>query len=410
MILPKSTQTVDTTEYVWTMTTMTMTMTTTSTATAATYEASRGRHQPDPVLWSPSHAVRDDAPFRLLHHQQGVIGHVKVQLVEANSLQRSYWTALGLVGLSKSHGHTSPYVTLALSSSSSFTSPVIQSNNNPIWQQCEATLPLHKGSYLDGAQVMIAVTVMEDSTAVEGMVPFMGPSDQDRILGEGQLDITPLCRGMTDQGELHVNIMDVWVPIYKQQSKSTVISTSTLTSTGRVRLLLTYQPHGMQPLAKDLVALEAFARTHPTNSTIAPILPPLHPMRVLHTQGTFLLVEYTMPSSSTMATMRLHRNAVFTIERSTLFDTAWNVALFPAKVLLATPLGQDTVRWASPVVHIAADVFMPALLSVRLVVAALQTTGMAAWSGVGAATQAVLAAQLHQRRHQQQPHQHHYRV
>ena len=391
------------------MMTTTTTTTTTTTATAATYEASRGRHQPDPVLWSPSHAVRDDAPFRFLHHQQGIIGHVKVQLVEANSLQRSYWTALGLVGLSKSHGHTSPYVTIALSSSSSFTSPVIRSNNNPIWQQCESTLPLHKGSNLDGAQVMMTLTVMEDSTTVEGIVPFMGPSDQDRILGLGQLDITPLCRGITDQGELHVGIMDVWVPLYKQQSTST----STSTSTGRVRLLLTYQPHGMQPLPKDLVALEAFARTHPTNSTISPILPPLHPMRVLHSQGTFLLLEYTMPSSSIIATMRLHRNAVFTIERSTLLDTAWNVALFPAKVLLATPLGQDTVRWVSPVVHIAADVFMPALLSVRLVMAALQTTGMAAWSGVGAATQAVVAAQLHQRRQQQQPqqqHHHHYRV
>jgi len=376
-----------------------------------TYETTRALrstcHQPDKIIWDASQSVRD-SPYRLLHHQQGIIGTFQVQLLEAAALQRSYWSALALgpvkhLGLSKAHGKVSSFVVLSLNqqATSSFQSPVVPCNDDPVWHACQGSLPLRKGLQ-DGAAVQLTVRVMEDSTPAEGFVPLMAPSDQDRWLGVGQLDVTELCLGLNKDGDMHVGIIDAWIPIHKTDSAASE------KETGRVRVLVSYQPNGIQPQHNDLVALEAFARLA-RDSSIGPVLPPLQPMRVLQTRGSFILVEYHLPHDShdirsNKATMRLHRNAVFTIEHSTFIDAAVNIALLPADMILATPLGQHTARVATPILQSAGDVLLPALLSVRLVFLALKTTGMAALTGISAATQAVVAQsqQQHQQRQQQQ--------
>jgi hypothetical protein len=278
--------------------------------------------------------------------------------------------------------------------------------------------------------VMLHVKVMEDVTATEGLV-FLGPSDQDRVLGIGQLDITDLVLGTTTAtttttgsggvgggGGLHVGVVDAWIPIYKVHDHKNE-------PTGRVRIMLQYTPHGLTPQPQDLVAFEAFARPR-ADSSVSPILPPLQPMRVLQTRGAWLLVEYytrlnpvdttdgdgtvfraaTAAAAATTkkATMRLHRNAVFCIERSTVLDAAVRLALLPADIVMSTPLGQHAAHVATPWLQAAGDVIMPALLTARLIVMAVRTTGMAAWSGVGAGVGAIVAQsqQGHQMRQQQQ--------
>jgi hypothetical protein len=152
-------------------------------------------------------------------------------------------------------------------------------------------------------------------------------------------------------------------------------------------------------------------------------------MRVLQTKGAWLLVEYyyyyyhstqfhhPLDGTSTdemiematknlpkKATMRLHRNSVFVIERSTALDAAVRLVLLPADLVLSTPLGQHVAHVATPWVQAAGEVIMPAVLTAKLIVMALRTTGMAAWSGVGAGVGAVVAQSQegHQRRQQQQ--------
>jgi len=47
-------------------------------------------------------------------------------------------------------------------------------------------------------------------------------------------------------------------------------------------------------------------------------------------------------------TLRLHRNAVFVIERTSLLDASIDMALQPSDLLLSTPLGRESVQAARP--------------------------------------------------------------
>ena len=128
---------------------------------------------------------------------------------------------------------------------------------------------------------------------------------------------------------------------------------------GRVRVLISYRPNGLDPQQNDIVALESFARRPQRRSTCAPILPPLTPMTVREVRDRYLLVEYQLPSivdpaSSARSTvgnnkqrnggkeanrkynkacMRVHRNAVFVIERKNIVDATFGLAMLPADVI-----------------------------------------------------------------------------
>ena len=87
--------------------------------------------------------------------------------------------------------------------------------------------------------------------------------------------------------------------------------------------------------------------------------------------------------------MRLHRNAVFVIERTNLVDGVVNAALLPVDFVMATPLGRTTAHVAGPVVEAAGEMVQPLVLSSRLLWTALRTTVFASMTGVQAATHAV---------------------
>ncbi|CAB9509948.1 C2 [Seminavis robusta] len=473
-------------------------------AESSTYEATMARKStfrlPDPIHWSPEMAFRDQ-PYRHLHHQKGLMGIVRVRLLEAADLERSYWSALALgpvkhLGLSTAHGPISSFCTFTMEAESHnqenegltaqnnedakmpakpsanakmmektlsqpvVASPVIPQDNNPVWSDFHFEMPLRKGSFReDGMRIMLSVRVDEDAHVAEKLIPGI-PKGDDRLIGRGKVDITSLCLGETMFGETQVGVLDAWVPVYytvddqeelegqqqqhhQQQhhhlhnqfalappaaaaataskpSKEDPLKnptpskkTPTRKQVGKVRLLITYRPNGMEPQHNDVVALESYARRPPKRSTCYPILPPLMPMIVREVKDPYLLVEYSLPVANitssrqggdnnhnqhmgeelrrdNKACMRIHRNSVFVIERKNFVDATVGLALMPADAIMSTPLGQTGAQVLGPILNAGRELLMPATLSFKLAFMALRTTTMVSLSGVQAAGGAII--------------------
>lgn len=302
---------------------------------------------------------------------------------------------------------------------SGYTSPVVPANDHPVWDNCQFECPLWKGGMPeDGQRIRLAIRVYEDATALENLLPGVPSSSDDaRLLGIGAIDLTELCLGETVTGQSLPGIVDAWVnltlPDHQQQAQQELWeeranqtdpmamvnlkkpalgegdgSSGSNKSTGMVRVLVSYQPHGLEPQPNDVVALEAFARRNPSTSSCRPLLPPLMPLVVKERQGSYLLVEYPLVdagygsgAAGNKACCRLHRNAVFVIERKNLVDAAHNLALLPIDVVVSTPLGQAAIQFANPVVMASRELLMPIMLSIKLVWVAARTTTLAGLSG-----------------------------
>jgi hypothetical protein len=211
-------------------------------------------------------------------------------------------------------------------------------------------------------------------------------------------------------GQPQVGVLDAWVPIYLNSSDNTEAVEGAFpegfqrnskaqdplkkpsaeksldkTPTGRVRVLVSYQPYGMEPQPHDIVALEAFARQDPRAASCRPVLPPLLPLHVLETSGPWLLVEYPIRPTK-KACLRLHRNAVFCLERKNNMDKTLNLAMLPTDIFLSTALGRGTQELVGPLFVASRQLLMPALLSAKLVWMAIRTTALASLTGVQAVT------------------------
>jgi hypothetical protein len=400
---------------------------------SSTYEATRARQSthglPDKIHWSQENAFRSQ-PYRLLHHQNGLIGKFQVRLLEAADLQRTHWSALALgpvkhLGLSKAHGQISSFCSIGLTFEPALdinvtpilegkpaatqrwkplgVSPTVPQNNNPVWENCQFELALRKGAMQeDGMRVLLCIRMDEEATTAEQILPGIRSGGDSRLLGTGSLDVTSLCLGETWKGQSQVGVVDAWIPISLQDRQNEAqLSQDKLKQdvskhppkqanvTGRVRILVSYDPNGLDPQPHDLVALESFARRSPRHSTCRPLLPPLLPFYVLERRGPYILVEYELGRHNKKACMRLHRNAVFCVERKNLLDATINLALLPADLWMTTPMGRKTAEVVAPVVAAGRELFMPAMLSAKLVWIALRTTTLAGFSGVQAATGAM---------------------
>lgn len=410
----------------------------------STYEAAKAQErnalQADRVHWERDASYRSQA-YRHLHHQKGLIGTFTVRLLEASDLKRSHWSALALgpvkmLGLSKAHGKVSSFVSFALdtrpdanvSSVSNersrdpdskpaaaappprtcFTSPVVSQNDNPVWSSCHFNLPLRKGVLKDGQRIRLQLRVDEDSTAVENLVPGIKTGGDSRLLGVGSVDLTSLCLGQEiSTGEPQVGVLDTWVPVrmsrkdlQHNESSQSEESLKKMPSedqsgddcTGRVRVLISYEPNGMEPQANDTVALEAFGRHDSRTMSCTPVLPSLLPLHVVEVRSPWLYVEYRLrPNSiySKKGRLRLHRNAVFVVERKNIVDETINLALLPTDVFFSTPIGRTTQDVLGPLFVASKQLMMPALLSTKLLWMAVRTTTLASVSGVHAATSAM---------------------
>jgi len=107
------------------------------------------------------------------------------------------------------------------------------------------------------------------------------------------------------------------------------------------------------------------------------------PMTVLERRGSYLLLMAAGTNTRT-SMVRLHRNAVFVVERQNWVDAAHNAAFLPADVVLSTPVGRELTTWAAPMLEAGKELCMPALLSLKLFWLALRTTTIASLSGVQA--------------------------
>eukprot|EP00934_Nitzschia_sp_Nitz4_P009285 Nitzschia sp. Nitz4//scaffold52_size167869//13553//15247//NITZ4_002257-RA/size167869-processed-gene-0.120-mRNA-1//1//CDS//3329553978//9275//frame0 len=414
----------------------------------ATFEAKKAQElnarQADQIHWERNAAYRNQN-YRHLYHQEGLIGKFSIRLLEATDLKRSYWSALAvgpvkLLGLSKAHGAVSSFVSFSFDPTARetaeiqtefadskpaarapeappcFVSSVVPQSDCPVWTTATFELPLRKGALRDGQRIKLKIRVDEDSTAVENILPGVPSGGDSRMLGMGEVDMTSLCTGqIPETGEPQVGVLDVWVPIRlpdklpregdanlksspakKSLDKLDLDSTISKPSgespgeTGRVRVLISYQPHGMEPQPHDTVALEVFARQDAQSASCRPVLPSKLPLQVVDVSGPWLLVEYPMASAGPdqKACLKVHRNAVFVIERKNLVDSTLNLALMPADFFLSTPLGHKTVDLLNPIVIAGKQLVMPALLSSKLVWMAVRTTVLASLTGVHAATSA----------------------
>jgi hypothetical protein len=414
----------------------------------ATFEARQAAAinatQADQIHWEREAAFRNQN-YRHLYHQQGLIGTFHIRLLEAADLKRSYWSALAigpvrLLGLSKAHGAVSSFVSFTFDPESQdedpstpplersamldskpapkappkrpcFISPVAPHDDNPVWTNTYFDLKLEKGVLRDGQPIKLQLRVDEDATAVENILPGVPSGGDSRLLGTGEVDLTSLCLGqVVETGQPQAGVLDVWVPIYlrpKHQERQRQDAEMMLrqlndpvkkqptkereenenTPMGRVRVLVSYQPYGMEPQARDVVALEVFARQDTRTASCRPILPPRLPLHVLELSGPWILVEYLLSSSShKKACLKLHRNAVFVIERKNLLDSTLDLALLPADVFMSTPLGQTTCNLLGPVVGAGQQLLAPAIFSSRLLWMTVRATALASISGVNAAT------------------------
>jgi hypothetical protein len=413
----------------------------------STYEATKAQErnsaQADKIHWEKDAAFRNQ-PYRNLHHQDGLIGTFQIRLLEAADLKRSHWSPLGLgpvklLGLSKAFGPVSSFVSCSWDRGTTssktyspdskpaakpldlppcFVSPVNPQDNNPVWTNCYFDLPLVKGMWKDSQPIRLKVRVDEDGTVMENLLPGVPSGGDSRLLGTGSLDLTSLCLGQIveglEMGQPQVGVLDTWIPIRKEAESSPKhnmkqepqqgLKKGQLDDTskpnnnnssimGRVRVLVSYLPNGMEPQPNDIVALEAFARQDPRKSSCRAVLPPLLPLHVVRISGPWLLVEYELSSrhrrgNCGKAFLRLHRNSVFVIERKNYMDGTLNLALMPADVFMSTPLGNAVKDLLGPAFVAGRQLLMPALLSSKLVWMAVRTTALASVTGVQAATSA----------------------
>ena len=420
---------------------------------------------PDQIYYDKDSAYRNQ-DYRHVFHQEGTIGSFSIRLLEAADLSRHHWSALALgpmkhLGLSKAHGGVSSFVSFCLDTTpppefkrnvtiddldkkipakasinkkfeefSNFVSPVVPNDNNPVWTNCQFEIPLKKGILQDGQPIKMSLRVDEDATALENMIPGIGSAGgASRLLGVGRIDVTALCLGQNPAtGRPATGVIDTWIPIQlpeeeeinfvdglrtideelklqKKKASDDFDKSAELDSKamcGRVRVLITYNPHGMKPQRNDIVALEAFARQNSLTASCCSVLPSLLPMEVKEVSEPWLLVKYCVPyeiydqgfrdhtagshgNEDTKAFMRIHRNAVFVIERKNFLDGALNLALQPAEFVLNTPLGQGAREVLGPIIVASRQLLMPALLSSRLIWMAVRTTALAGITGAAAA-------------------------
>ncbi|KAL7428323.1 hypothetical protein ACHAXH_001561 [Discostella pseudostelligera] len=186
----------------------------------------------------------------------------------------------------------------------------------------------------------------------------------------------------------------------------------------------------MGMLDGDVVAFETFARRPPHGvgggggggassgggcggasenygPIITPIVPPLSPLIVIDNRGPYLLLEYVTSRTVTSVNrngnvkssrwershrVRIHRNAIFVIERHTLLDAAGDIARLPGDIVLSTPVGREVAEISAPIVAGVMELMGPALLWGKLMMAMGGTGVRAGLAGARAATEAVVNA------------------
>jgi hypothetical protein len=89
--------------------------------------------------------------------------------------------------------------------------------------------------------------------------------------------------------------------------------------------------------------------------------------------------------------VRVHRNAVFVVERRTFADGVCDFVRLPGDIFLSTPLGREVAEVSAPVVAGVMELMGPAMLWGRLMVSTGGIGLRAGLAGAQAATKAVVS-------------------
>ncbi|CAH0485641.1 unnamed protein product [Peronospora farinosa] len=311
-----------------------------------------------------------------LNHQDGVAGTLNIRLISARKLRAAVSSMFWV--------HTcNPYVIFRVGKQS-VRSSTIPTNNNPTWRREFLEVKLPKldlkrhplGEHSDVRLELILDVMNEDSltgkaTEAVGMI-------NGSVIGTAVVDFTSLVEGKED-------VMDQWIPLSgtlplagsgassgkKKQHPEAELNL------GEVRIVLQYEPHGMEPRLSDVIKFEGFG-SYPSS-----VLGPIEDLElhVKKTSGSYLLCSYTTPSGYEAA-LRVHRNNVFVVHRGSVFDRFYESCVVePLEFMISTPIGQSAKEVLRPYMNVARAFSGPALVATK---ATLMTTYRASSAAIGA--------------------------
>ncbi|CAH0479488.1 unnamed protein product [Peronospora belbahrii] len=309
-----------------------------------------------------------------LNHQDGVAGTLSIRLVAARNLRAAsmFWVRT-----------CNPYVIFRVGKQS-VRSSTIPCNNNPSWRRefLEVKVPkLDLKRHLVGdhsdIRLELILDVMNEDSLTGKATEAVGMANGS-VIGTATLDFTSLVEGKED-------VIDQWIPLSGDLPMATAGPTSdkkkqtreTQLSLGEVRIVLQYEPHGMEPRMSDVVKFEGFG-SYPSS-----VLGPIEDLElhVKKTSGTYLLCSYMTPSGYEAA-LRVHRNNVFVVHRGSLLDRLYETCVVePLKFMVSTPIGQSAKEVLRPYMNVARAFSGPALLATK---ATLMTTYRASSAAFGA--------------------------
>lgn len=322
------------------------------------------------------------APFQFekhVAHQDGLAGTLSIRLVEARNLR---------AGSSMFFVRTcNPYVIFRIGKMN-VRSSTIASNDNPSWRRelLEMKIPKldMKRSPLEDhsdTRMELIVDVMNEDSLTGKTTEYVGMVNGS-VIGTAVVDFTSLLEGKEE-------VMDRWITLIggipvlspsenalasgKKQKRPTAKSVEL----GEVRIILHYEPHGMEPQVGDVVKMEGFG-AYPS-ALLAPV--DELEMHVKKISGNYLLCNY-LTRSGFEGSIRLHRNNVFVAHRNSLLDRLYVSCIAePFEFVRNTPIGQSAGEVLKPYVNVAKTFSFPALKAAK---ATITTTFRASTAALGA--------------------------
>uniref|UniRef100_A0A7S1UJC0 C2 domain-containing protein n=1 Tax=Phaeomonas parva TaxID=124430 RepID=A0A7S1UJC0_9STRA len=341
--------------------------------------------QPAP-RWVSNMSYRGNA-YRYLDHQQNVMGTVHARVVEAKNLRRLDWSYLQPLASAQ---NVNPYVKLSMGGDEEIRMPictgVVRGNCNPTWVSEKFILPVLKSAVRSGIAVTLDVQAFHSENVVARVLPNMITGNNS--LGLGQVELSALLLG-------EAQVLDVWVPLQTgahskvkggkgEESKDEPRPGAPLQPVvdefaPAVHIVVEYEPEGLHPQRGDIVYLEPFARS-PVNQ----IIPPGEPMAVIEMSGSYALVGFQSGYSEFKCQLKIHRNAIFVVERLTLVDGIWKSALAPTDYLFGTRVGRFVRRTTGPYVSYVNTLLAPVYFASNVGIGTVRLAVRSAAAGVAA--------------------------
>ncbi|TDH67866.1 uncharacterized protein CCR75_007430 [Bremia lactucae] len=311
-----------------------------------------------------------------LDHQDGVAGTLSIRLVAARNLR----AAASLFRVRKCN----PYVIFRVGKQS-VRSATISGNDSPTWRRELLEVKLTKLDHTrqplcehSDVRMELIIDVMNEDSLTGKATEAVGMANGS-VIGTAVVDFTPLVEGKED-------VMDQWIPLSgalpmagftKGASTAKKQPMEANLNLGEIRIVLQYEPHGMEPCVGDVVKFEGFGQ-YPSA-----ILGPVEEleMHVKKTSGSYLLCSYTSQSGYEAA-IRVHRNNVFVVHRGSFFDRVYESCVVePLEFVVNTPIGRSAKEMLRPYMNVARAFSGPALIATK---ATLMTTYRASSAAIGA--------------------------